>query len=215
MKKLGKMSLSALRENYLVLNDADMRTILAGDGSGDCLFQSIAFATGQSVDEVQKVYADYLKEKYGWNDTTAHNYTSTMGVSSNDLGWLFNQFGISSSSHLYSNGGYGIMILYGHAVNFDYADASGNFHYYDPQQGTWGYVHQSEVYGVFRYDDKSNGWGNSGYNDSYSYNDGNSYNNGGSYNDGNSYNGSSYNGSYSYNNGGSYNGGYSYNGSYN
>lgn len=213
MKKLGKMSLGALRENYPVLSEEDMRAMIGGDNSSDCLFQSISQVTGYSVEDVQSVYVKYLQEQYGLDSSSAHGIVDVMGVNSKDLGWMLNQFGMKSSSHLYSDGTFGIMILYGgHAVNFQYTDAQGNYFYYDAQNQTWGYVNQKEVYGTYRYDGKAYGWENSGSN-SYSYAGGDSsysYNYGGdssySYNNG----GDS---SYSYNNGGgssySYNNGYS------
>ncbi|NDV64201.1 hypothetical protein [Bacteroides sp. 224] len=151
------MSIDFLEKNYSTLDQSMQRKVLGGSAGildGDCLFMAIAGSTGYSVQDIQQLYADYLKEKNGWSmdSKSAYAYVGVMGVAYSDTEWLFEQFGMSTSSHLYSQEYPGTMLIGGHAVNFLYASADGYYHYYDAQREVYGAISQndSNIYGVFR-----------------------------------------------------------------
>ncbi len=59
MKKLTKLNIDALKNENPVLSTIEERMITGG-GSGDCLYYSLSYVTGYSIDSIRDTYALYL-----------------------------------------------------------------------------------------------------------------------------------------------------------
>lgn len=158
MKRLQKMTVNSLRENFPVMCNEELSRILGGDGSGDCLFQAIAQATGHSVSEVQAVFAQWAcvnqSSTYTTSFDTAYGLAGYKGTDGIGASYLLNYFGMSQVSTPIGSfndgtGNGGVMVMsaqdqlgrtYAHAVNFLYGDTNGNYYYYDSQQHCYGSV---------------------------------------------------------------------------
>lgn len=149
MKKKTKLSFEMLEMQIEKICNEEARNSKGGDGPGDCMFQAIAFATGQSVESVQQAYADYA---FGGNPNispeAAFAAVGMMGVNSSGLGFLINEYGLSSGYTSWGPGGVssegdvGIILMdmdnngsWDHAVNVTGNDGSTGFYVYDAQSG--------------------------------------------------------------------------------
>ena len=125
---------------------------------GDCLFQSIAQATGYSVQYVQSVFGEWAYQNqpqyYGDSHTSGYVYAGINGANAEGTAWLLGRFGLSQTqtpigSYYDGSGNGGVMVMYGydkngtmygHSVNFLYGDTNGNYYYYDAQNNVYGSV---------------------------------------------------------------------------
>ena len=60
MKRLTKLNIDALKREVPVLSTIEERIITGGNGQGDCLYYTIAFLTGNSIESVRQKYIMYL-----------------------------------------------------------------------------------------------------------------------------------------------------------
>ncbi len=141
MKTLKKSDLKSMEKELPLLNKYEQANTQGGDGSGDCVYQTIAFLTGRTVSEVQQKYSSLLQTRYKWNETTATFYSGEMGVASSDLGWLMSQFmpygsyGTRGQGNCSSTSDMGLAVIGGtHAVAITgYNPSTGIYYCYDPQ----------------------------------------------------------------------------------
>lgn len=133
----------------------EMESLKGGDGPADCVFQSIAFITGQSVQQVQDHYATYYNQHYGvsWMSGDASGY---MGVSGNLVAGFLNEYGLTPGYSTHgtpygssSSGSMGIIILFsgndGHAIDITGMANSTTYYYYDAQAQTTGTISTTDT----------------------------------------------------------------------
>ncbi|MDR3062057.1 MAG: hypothetical protein LBU57_08095 [Dysgonamonadaceae bacterium] len=139
-KKLGKITLKSMEGELKMLTEFENRATTGGDGSGDCVFQVIAYMTGKSVQEVQMTFASYYNQTYLGGKATDEDAFWLVGqsgvASGNDMSWLMSQYNVD----YYASGSDGIYVTSdgtnGHAT---YASDLGNGTYiYDAQAGGGG-----------------------------------------------------------------------------
>ena len=172
MKQVSRLSLNQMRENFSQIPSNEVSTFYGGsdNGAGEpypggssssgsgmytCLFSAISHASGMvgsaiSTDEVVTQFTQVsgfealqLVANHGFSADGA-----TMAVEDFfDVTYI--GYGSSLEDFLASNNSAIIAIDAGngnsHAVNATSMDVYGNINYYDPESGTWGTVHSSEV----------------------------------------------------------------------
>ena len=162
MKKLTKLNIDALKREVPVLSTIEERIITGGTGQGDCLYYTIAFLTGNSIESVRQKYIMYLYQieysgdvgslSCGGNNENNEDYMACVamadkGVRSKDQEWLMAQYGFSMSdlpsddcgSSAQVSGDYIFNYRYsideGHSVILKLVNSNGDYIFYDPQLG--------------------------------------------------------------------------------
>ncbi|MDR6339105.1 hypothetical protein HNQ91_002156 [Filimonas zeae] len=156
MTKKVRLAFEMLESEMEKISGEELSGFKGGDGWGDCVFQSISFATGLSVSQIQQAYADHINT-YGWSSQTAYNYVGIQGVSGSDVAWLMSQYGLSSG--YYSTGGYntsssgdaGILLIDldgngtpDHAINVTGNANSTGYYTYDAQSSSGGTISMND-----------------------------------------------------------------------
>jgi hypothetical protein len=147
MKKLKKLSLTALREELSSLSSNEQRFIVAGDNY-DCVYQSIASITDKRPEDVLSIYSQILEE-LGFPNPGA---LASMGVLSSQIQDLCTRCGVElggsftpstyGSYGAYPNGKF-LIVYEGHAyVATGHGDAG--YYLYDAQKNTGNLLMQNE-----------------------------------------------------------------------
>ena len=156
MKKLTKLNIDALKNENPVLSTIEERMITGG-GSGDCLYYSLSYVTGYSIDSIRDTYALYLY-KLNCGDMgsipcggslegnalyKACVEMANSGVSSEHQKWLMDQYGFHMGCDAGDQCGFTKAI-----INYRYGETEGhsivlemncgNMIYVDKQQNTSG-----------------------------------------------------------------------------
>ena len=132
-----------LSENYFSRNRIQTRTEI-GNTRTDCVARSIAYAAGQSFDEVNS----WITKTYGSNGVPSDKFYFAMNHFCDDGGMIglsmFHNMNIDSNSR----NKYVIVINAVHAVNLEYKSGS-SIMYYDAQNGVRGFCTLPNVTHVY------------------------------------------------------------------
>ena len=161
MKKLEKITVNVIQDNYPVMSKEQLNSVLGGVDVGTCLFNAIAYATGYSANYVQSVFAQWALENnsdfYGSTYDIVYQNVAYWGP---DFGketfWLLNYFGLYDVSIYSGSDGVILMYIYGedgeldviHAVNVISEDGD-YYHYYDASNDEEGDVHKDDVDSIY------------------------------------------------------------------
>lgn len=132
------------------------------DGTMDCVFQSVAFATGRSTRDIQTEYTDYYNKQVdanNWNPLWHANFDTIgeLGVSIENINAFLNQYGLISGYTPSAPNGYsgvngaGIILVNGHAYNITGMASPFEYYTYDPQQNKTDRIsiNDSRIVGVY------------------------------------------------------------------
>jgi hypothetical protein len=171
MKKKLKLAFDQLEQEMQLIHSSNLDNYKGGDSPpswGDCVFHAIAFATGQSYQQVYNTFGTWAMTQSGWNATnsgvnsgyvvafgmnpvTAGNFAQYMGLNNvGDTPHGPSGYSVSGDvSVAYLNYGDGV----GHAVVLT-GNASGNsYYYYDPQNNVTGTISATDprIIGTYGY----------------------------------------------------------------
>lgn len=154
------IALDLLENELLKLSPIELESCVGGSGSfgsfqdADCVYQAIAFATGQSVDDVKHGYENMMKGMYG--STGYGELGGFVGIDSYHAGLLAQYMGLTNTGHVPSgstgsswNGDQSVAFLNygngtGHAIVLTGLASYNTFYYYDPQTGATGTISRTD-----------------------------------------------------------------------
>ena len=131
-------------------------------GSGDCVFQSVAFVTGRNTMDIQREFVDFYNNTVvrarGLSDLWLidPDMAGEMGVPANNINSFLKQYGLGSGGEFSNTGfsamnGAGIILIPGHAYNITGMASPFEYYTYDAQQGTTGRIsiNDSRIMGIY------------------------------------------------------------------